>query len=430
MSEVIDHTEVFCLECHSTHPARHVRDNGKIIGEVDCPVKPWQTTLSEHAELFLQFRRQAGFDPDFQAPEERTFFFHYVSVTDDCNCRCPVCYSDSGAKEKNDYLSLEEARAMARTARNNGARIVVLVGGEPTLHPQLPELINLFHRSRLRVWMATNGLRLAMDPELAARLKKAGLEKVSLQLDSFDPPTHRAIRGNVFIREKIEAAQFVAAAGLNLGLICTVTSHNIAELSSFCRQVFAWPSPPSTVVFQGAAHAGRLAIDQNRHITREEIVSSLVEGQAIPGLTNTHFWPIPTFRPLHIHVHPDCAANTVAVITDKRVETISDYADMDRFIELASKSPDHAHPGSRRRYLMVLALQCMRRRGWSLLIRHMFNRLRKGSGSRIVFIGTGAFLHRDFQDQSRVQRCGSAALTAGGCESLCAFHGKQPCNGL
>lgn len=429
MPEVIGHTEVFCRECHSTHPARHVRDNGKIIGEVDCPVKPWQTTLSEHAELFLQFRRQAGFDPDFHAPEERTFFFHYVSVTDDCNCRCPVCYSDSGSKETNVYLSLEEAREIACTARNNGARIIVLVGGEPTLHPQLPELIKLFRHAKLRVWMATNGLRIAMDPELAVRLKKAGLDKVSLQLDSFEPPTHRAIRGNDFIPKKIKTARLVAAAGLNLGLICTVTSHNIAELSSYCRQVFAWPSPPSTVVFQGAAHAGRLVIDQDRHITREEIVSSLVEGQAIPGLTNIHFWPIPTFRPLHIHVHPDCAANTVAVITDKRVETISCYADMDRFIELASKSPDRVHPGSRRRHLITLALKCMRLGGWGLLMRHIYNRLFNGSGPRIVFIGTGAFLHSGFQDVSRIQRCGSAALTAGGCESLCAFHGRQPCNG-
>jgi len=128
-------------------------------------------------------------------------------------------------------------------------------------------------------------------------------------------------------------------------------------------------------------------------------------------------------------VHPDCAANTVAVITDRKVETASGYADMDRFIELASRSPECPRPGSRRRYLLTLALKCMGCRGWGLLARHVIRRLSGGSGTRIVFIGTGAFLQRDFQDLSRVQRCGSAALNASGCESLCSFHGKQPCNG-
>jgi len=283
MPEVISQTEVFCPACRCAHPARQLLEGGRIIGEVDCPVGPWRTTLSAHAGLFLQFRRQAGFRPDYLAPEGRPFFFHYVSVTDDCNCRCPVCYSDSGTSEKNACLSLEEARDIARTALDRGAGIVVLVGGEPTMHPRLAELIQLFRHSGLRVWMATNGLRLAADPALPARLKKAGLEKVSLQLDSFDLQTHRAIRGNYFIPEKIEAARLVAAAGLNLGVVCTVTSHNLAELSSYCRRVFAWPAPPATIVFQGAAHVGRLAIDGDRQITREEIVSSLVEGQAISG---------------------------------------------------------------------------------------------------------------------------------------------------
>ncbi len=429
MHEVISQTEVFCPACRCAHPARQLLEEGRIIGEVDCPVGPWRTTLSAHSDLFLQFRSQAGFRPDYRAPEDRPFFFHYVPVTNDCNCRCPVCYSDSGTSEDNDYLSLEEAREIAKTALDKGAWIVVLVGGEPTMHPLLAELIRLFSHSGLCVWMATNGLRLAADPALPARLKKAGLEKVSLQLDSFDLQTHRAIRGNDFIPEKIEAARLVAAAGLNLGLVCTVTSHNLAELSSYCRRVFDWPAPPGTIVFQGAAHVGRLAIDGDRHITREEIVSSLVEGQAISGLTNADFWPIPVFRPLHIHVHPDCAANTVAVITDRKVETASGYADMDRFIELASRSPECPRPGSRRRYLLALALKCMGRRGWGLLARHVIRRLSGGSGTRIVFIGTGAFLQRDFQDLSRVQRCGSAALTASGCESLCSFHGKQPCNG-
>lgn len=429
MAEVINHTEVFCHTCASPHPARQVRDNGKIIGIVDCPVAPWQTTLSEHADLFLQFRRQAGFDPNFHPPDDHPFFFHHVSITDDCNCRCPVCYSDSGTKARNDYLSLDEAQVMARTAVKNGARTIIMVGGEPTLHPHLPELIQLFRRAKLRVWLASNGLRIAQKPELVLQLKNVGLEKVSLQFDSFEPTTHRAIRGHDDIPAKLVAARIIIDAGLALGLICTVTSHNLAELSSICRHLFAWPKPPGSVIFQGAAHAGRLAIDSECHINREMIITALVEGEAIPGLTVAHFWPIPTFRPLHVHVHPDCAANTIAVIGSRGVEPASAYVNMEKFLVLASQSPACRHPGTRQRYLVMLALKCMRPKGWRLMLEHAWERLRGKTGIHIVFISTGAFLRRDFHDLSRIERCGSGGLTANGCESLCAFHGKQPCNG-
>jgi len=430
MPEVISHTDVFCPGCRCTHPARHVRDNGMIIGEVDCPVEPWQTTLSEHAGLFQQFRSQARFDPSFRAPEPRPFFFHYLSLTDDCNCRCPVCYADSGTTETNIYLGLEEAGEIARNAVARGAGIVVLVGGEPTLHPRLEEIVTLLRRFGLKVWLATNGLLLARNPGLAGRLRVAGLEKVSLQLDSFVRETHLAIRGNDFIEEKLEAARLAVAAGLNLGLVCTVTSLNLPELPSYCRQVFSWPDPPKTVVFQGAAHVGRIGIDGGRHITREEIVSSLVAGQAIPGLNSRHFWPIPMFRPLDVYVHPDCAANTVAVITDKGVEPADGYADMDAFLTMVSRKSGGVRSGSRRGYLVPFATKCLRAKGWRLVARHVFERLRRRSGVRIVFIGTGAFLRRDFQDTSRVQRCGSGTLDADGSVSMCAHHGSQPCNGV
>lgn len=329
----------------------------------------------------------------------------------------------------NAYLTHDEAQVMVQTALKNGARTIILVGGEPTLHPRLPELIRLFRRAKLRVWLATNGLRIAEEPEFALQLKKAGLDKVHLQFDSFDPTTHRTIRGHEDISAKLTAARCVTEAGLELGLICTVTSHNLAELSSICRQIFAWPKPPANVIFQGVAHTGRLAVDNETHITREAIITSLIDGQTIPGLTQADFWPFPMFRPLHVYVHADCAANAIAVISDRGIVPASVYVDMDKFLVLTAQSPVCRHPRTRRRYLVMLAIKCLRPEGWRLLLQHAWGRLWGKTGVRMVFIGAGAFIGRDFHDLARIQRCGSGGLTANGCESLCAFHGKTPCNG-
>lgn len=430
MAETIDSTEVLCHDCQCNHPARLVLDGSSVLGVIDCPQRPKQLLLSQDAELFMQLRRQSGVAPNFRAPEPRPFFFHHLSITDDCDCNCPVCFADSGSHRDNFYLSLAEAGALVQVARHNGARTVILVGGEPTLHPQLIELIRLLRAGKLRVWLATNGLRIAREPALAFQLKKAGLEKVSLQLDSFHPATHQIMRGHGKIADKLEAARLLAAAGLDLGLICTVTSHNLAEIPSYCRQVLSWQNLPSSVIFQGAAHTGRLTVDVERHITREEIIDSLVRGEAVPGLKTAHFWPIPLFRPLSVFVHPDCAANTVAVVSARGVEPVAAYADMDRFLRLATEARPSSSPGTRKRYLLEMALKSLRVKGWRLLGRHLLDRLQGKRGARIVVIGTGAFLRRDFHDLARVQRCGSGALSGDGCESLCSFHSRRLCNGI
>lgn len=428
MTDVISHTEVFCPDCNTTHPAKHILSVGKIVGIVECPVGAREVVLSEHGDLFMQFRRQAHFDPAFRAPEERPFFFHYLPITDDCDCHCPVCFSAAGKSANNSYLSVEEAEDLAGTAADNGVTTVILIGGEPTLHPRLTELIGVFRRREMKVWLATNGLRIAQEPGLAVRLKEAGIEKVDLQLDSFNPTTHIAIRGHGKIGEKLTAAAAVVAAGLKLGLICTVTTHNLPELSVFCREVFSWPDLPRTVIMQGAAHSGRLTTDNTRHITREEIITSLVEGQAVPGLKAGHFWPYPLFRPLHVYVHPDCAANTFVVLHKGGIEPLANYVKTDKFLDLAYRRPYRKTTGNRRWHLMVLTVQCLRLSVLKLLLRHVADLLTGGRGVRTLFIGTGAFLREDFLDLARVRRCGSGTLTGNGCESLCAYYTCRPYN--
>lgn len=426
MTEFINHTEVYCHTCRIPHPARQLVSDGKIIGEVNCPVTPWQTTLSRHAELFMQFRQRAGFDPALKPPEERSFFFNYVTITDDCNCRCPVCFAAAGSHDSNFYLSVEEAEEVAATAVKKGAQSVNIIGGEPTLHPQLLDIVGVFRRHYLKVAIATNGLLLARQPDLASQLKAAGVSKICLQFDSFNPEIHRAIRGHGFIEEKMAAASATTAAGMSLGLVCTVTSHNLPELSAFCRTALSWPDPPNSIAFQGAAHSGRLTIDQETFITKEDIVTSLADGEAVAGLSTAHFWSFPVFRPFNIFVHPDCSANTVVVISEKAIEPLSHYIDMNRLVHLAASSPADVFAQTKILQVLLILLRTVRAAVVSLAIKHLWAKITGKQGIRFCFIGTGAFLRRDFMDMSRIKRCGSSELTASGCESLCAYHGKRP----
>lgn len=426
MAELIGETEVLCPDCRTPHPARQLHEAGKIVGEVDCPVAPWRTTLSDNAELFLQFRRQAGYDPQFRAPAKRPYYFHYLSITDDCNCRCPVCFTAAGPGHHRTALSLDAAQQAAETARANGAKTVVFIGGEPTIHPQLFELIATFRRVGLKVWIASNGLRLAEEPELAGRLKQSGVDKICLQFDSFDSDTHQAIRGHQQIATKRDAAHAISTAGLTLGLVCTVTPHNLAELGAFCRTALAWPQPPTTIAIQAAAESGRLTTDNDAPICREQIVASLIDGDAVDGLAGHHFWPIPIVRPLNIFVHADCSANTVAVITPTATTPLSTYLDVDRLFALVGRLPaDMARPVLATR-LGLAFLACLRRPAPGLLLRHLWARLRGKPGIRLCFIGTGAFLRRDFHDLARIERCASGVIAGRHCDSMCRYFSQKP----
>jgi cyclic pyranopterin phosphate synthase len=98
-----------------------------------------------------------------------------------------------------ELLTPDELLLVVRAAAAAGFRKVRLTGGEPALHPHLLDLVRAIKTTDgiEQVAMTTNGLRLG---SLARPLKKAGLDRVNISLDSLDPQKFRAItRGGQLI---------------------------------------------------------------------------------------------------------------------------------------------------------------------------------------------------------------------------------------
>lgn len=123
-----------------------------------------------------------------------------VSVTDSCNFRCTYCMPRELFGEPEDFLpreehlSFSEIETVAQAAAKLGARKVKITGGEPLLRPLLPDLV-----SRLvsipgvdDVGLITNGYHFA---GLARPLRKAGLARVTISLDSLVQETFDRISG-------------------------------------------------------------------------------------------------------------------------------------------------------------------------------------------------------------------------------------------
>ncbi len=123
-----------------------------------------------------------------------------ISVIDRCNFRCPYCMpEDQYAHDhvflaKDERLRFEEIERLARAFVAQGVRKLRLTGGEPLLRRDLPALVRqLAQIPRVEdLALTTNGVLL---PRLAGPLREAGLQRLTVSLDTLDAATFRHLSG-------------------------------------------------------------------------------------------------------------------------------------------------------------------------------------------------------------------------------------------
>ncbi|MDA3948153.1 MAG: GTP 3',8-cyclase MoaA [Spirochaeta sp.] len=123
-----------------------------------------------------------------------------VSLTDECNFRCTYCMPEELFGEGHPFLnprnllSFDEIENVVRHAAAMGVQKVKITGGEPLLRPGVHTLVRSLREipGIDDIGLITNGYHLAT---VAQRLRDAGLERVTVSLDSIDPDTFDRIVG-------------------------------------------------------------------------------------------------------------------------------------------------------------------------------------------------------------------------------------------
>ncbi|MCB2307134.1 GTP 3',8-cyclase MoaA [Clostridium estertheticum] len=117
-----------------------------------------------------------------------------ISVTDRCNLRCIYCMPEQGIKklEHVDILRFEEIFKIVKVSEKLGINKVRYTGGEPLVMKDIDKLI--YETSKLQgiedIAITTNGILLA---DMASDLKKAGLKRVNISLDTLDDVKFKSI---------------------------------------------------------------------------------------------------------------------------------------------------------------------------------------------------------------------------------------------
>ncbi len=150
-----------------------------------------------------------------------------VSVIETCNFRCPYCMPEEthpdepllGAAQRLDFAQIERA---VRAFVALGTRKVRLTGGEPLLRKDLPQLVR-----RLAAIEGIDDLALTTNGSLLARhasaLRDAGLQRLTISLDTLDPQRFRTLsggRGNLDdVLAGIAAAQQAGFGSLKINTV-------------------------------------------------------------------------------------------------------------------------------------------------------------------------------------------------------------------
>src|SRR5215210_8942166 len=166
-----------------------------------------------------------------------------ISVTDRCNFRCVYCMPKSvfGSEyrflERRELLTFEEIERLARAAVGLGVRKLRLTGGEPLVRKDVEKLIGLLAPLGAELTLTTNASLLAAK---AQALADAGLDRVTVSLDSLDDDTFRAMKDVDFsVSRVLEGIEAASAAGLPVKVNAVVkrglNDHAILDMARHFR---------------------------------------------------------------------------------------------------------------------------------------------------------------------------------------------------
>jgi 7,8-dihydro-6-hydroxymethylpterin dimethyltransferase len=293
-------------------------------------IKPGDMPLKFNTPIERGCPYDCGLCPDHEQHSCLTL----VEVTDRCNLTCPICYAGSGASPKLKHRSLEVIeRMLDQVVANEGEPDVVQIsGGEPTIHPEFFEILDIAKSKPIKHLMInSNGVRIANDRAFVEKLAtyKAGLE-IYLQFDSFESAALKELRGEDLRETREKAIAHLNEFNISTTLVATVKKGlNDHEIGKIIEYGLAQKCVRG-VTIQPIQVAGRL---ENFEPKRDRYTLTEVR-RAI--LTQTHH-----FKPediLPVPCHPDCLAMGYALKIKGEVIPLTGLIDPTTFLKVMPNS--------------------------------------------------------------------------------------------
>lgn len=347
-------TQSLCPRCKRLVDAEVVERDGRILMIKHCPQHGTSEALTcSDAEWYRWSRRfqrvgrpplhratetelgcpyDCGFCPEHEQHACVTLF----EITQDCNLECPACFA---ASPHGSHASFDEIDAMldaVNLAEGGQADVVMLSGGEPTIHPRFSSVVERIATSgRVKHLMVnSNGIRFARDPELCDLLAE-NHTKVYLQFDGLESGSLEMLRGRDLVETKLKALDALGDAGVSVVLVATIAKGvNDQEIGKIVSLGLDHPAVRA-VSFQPQFGEGRwVPFDPLDRTTVTDVIAAVAE-QTDGTFESSDFVPIPCCDPM-------CTAATYAWVQDGTVTPLPRIVDVEHYLDYIQNSASPA----------------------------------------------------------------------------------------
>jgi uncharacterized radical SAM superfamily Fe-S cluster-containing enzyme len=241
-----------------------------------------------------------------------------VEITNRCNMRCPICFT--GANSSGKDVGLDEIKIRLQKLLETAGPIPVQIsGGEPTLHPQLHEVIAYARLLGFKnIELVTNGIVISRNQGYLPSLVDKGLTAVYLQFDGLNKETYIKIRGQDMSEVRLRCIDAIRKAEICCTLAVAVTKNiNDHELGEIVRFAIKNIDTVRAVNFQSATRfTGRFEVDPQASCYKLSDLTRLIEVQS--GLAPGGFIT-------DVLGHSHCNAMSLVYVIDGRLEPLFKY---------------------------------------------------------------------------------------------------------
>lgn len=174
--------KAICEHCYEYIDGEITFDGDNVVLTKTCPTHGQSSHVVEPQKWFYEMTREQESDVEKRNQWSKMFTTTGLDVTRRCNVKCPHCYvePDNQVKDVDRSLLVSLAKQVKK------AESIILMGAEPTMRNDLPELISEIKAETSKtVGIYTNAIKLA-DEEYAEKLKEAGLNYACVSLHTRD----------------------------------------------------------------------------------------------------------------------------------------------------------------------------------------------------------------------------------------------------
>lgn len=380
---VIEKTKTVCPECKLIVEGTIYKDGEFVMIRKHCEDHGW--TIEKYWEdydMYMKMRGYNYFGRGFDNP-------NYVSDTKGVNCPwdCGICerhkshtalanvvvtnrchlscwYCFFYAKEGDSMYepSPDELKKIFHNLRIQKpipANALQITGGEPTMHPQIVEIVRLAKEEGFdQIQLNTTGINIAADPDMAFKLRHAGVSTLYM---SYDGVSKRANPKNHW--EAPMALDACRKAGIGIVLVPTlIRTINDHELGSIINFALNNSDIVRSVNFQPVSLVGRMPsrLREKQRITIPGAIK-LIEQQTNGVIRKEHWFSVPYVGGINkfiealsgeykydLSIHFACGAGTYLFIdSDNKVIPITEFVDTVGMIEHLQKSVDEMYGKSK-----------------------------------------------------------------------------------